>query len=169
MTAAILNFDGDVERVRLEHLYQLGILDSPRDKLFQALANRALAIAPSATIAAISLIDAERQWFKATCGLAIDELERGLSFCAHTIQTSGVMVVPDATQDKRFADNPLVTSTPKIRSYLGVKLMNGVGALCAIGLEPWCPTRSEVEGLVKLSNFVNIQLLAFGTLYNLER
>ena len=156
------------ESVRIKHLQQLGILDSPQDMLFQALVKQALVLAPSAAIAAISLVDTDRQWFKAICGLAAQETPRSVSFCSHTIQTAGVMVVPDATRDRRFADNPLVTSNSGIRSYLGVKLVNGVGALCAIGLRPRQPTLSEIEGLVKLSKFVDIQLLAFGTLYNLE-
>ena len=155
------------EAARIERLHQLGILDSPRDQLFQSLVEQALVLVPSASIAAISIVDANRQWFKAITGLDVRETPRSVSFCSHTIQTTGVMVVPDATRDERFADNVLVTANPKIRSYFGVKLVSGVGALCVIGLNPQQPTEGEIESLVKLAQYVDIQLLAFGTLHNL--
>ncbi len=77
------------------------------------------------------------------------------------------MVIPDATQDSRFAENPLVRGAPGIRFYAGVGLMDGVGALCVIGLKPRQITASELEKLEKLAQYVDIQLLAHGTLFNL--
>jgi GAF domain-containing protein len=157
------------ESRRIERLRQIGILDTAPDKLFSDLAEQALVYAPGMSIAAISLVDSNRQWFKSIIGLNVTEMPRDVSFCSHTIQTSGVMVVQDATNDSRFADNPLVTSFPRIRSYAGVKLMDSVGALCVIGLAPHCPNQSELDNLVQLAQCIDIQLLAHGTLYNLRR
>lgn len=92
-------------------------------------------------IALISLVDTERQWFKARHGLDAQETSRDSSFCAHAILTpSEPLVVPDAAADPRFADNPLVLGPPFIRSYVGIPIVNpegqALGTLCVIGLEP---------------------------------
>ncbi|MDR3461219.1 MAG: GAF domain-containing protein [Beijerinckiaceae bacterium] len=156
------------EAQRLQRLHDLGILDTGEDKLFRGFAEQALAVMPGTTIAAISLIDTDRQWFKTIVGLGVKETARNLSFCSHTIQeTSGVMVVEDATCDPRFARNSLVTSQPGIRFYAGVRLTGGVGAICAIGRQPRQATENEVMKLTKLAQYVDIQLLAHGTLFNL--
>jgi len=152
----------------MQRLHDLGILDTAEDKLFRGFAEQALAVMPGTSIAAISLIDTDRQWFKAIVGLSVKETSRSLSFCSHTIEeTSGVMVVEDATCDPRFAGNSLVTSHPGIRFYAGVRLTSGVGALCAIGRQPRQATEDEIMRLTKLAQYVDIQLLAHGTLFNL--
>jgi len=151
----------------MDRLYQLRILDTPQDQCFERLVEEALLRVPGATIAAISLVDANRQWFKAIIGLDATETPRDVSFCSHTIQSSGIMVVEDATADSRFAANPLVTSFPKICFYAGVKLLAGVGARCVIGPQARRATESELADLDKLANLVDIQLLSHGTLYNL--
>ncbi len=85
-------------------------------------------------MAFVSLVDRERQWFKSTVGLEVHETPRELSFCAHAILGEQVLVVPDAHQDPRFADNPLVTGDPFLRAYMGrpLRLPGGekVGTLC---------------------------------------
>ena len=159
--------DPQAEANRLERLHAIGILDTPQDQLFRSFVEQALALLPGTSIAAVSLIDANRQWFKAIVGLDVKETPRSISFCAHTIETSGVLVVEDATRDSRFATNPLVTSRPAIRFYAGIKLMNGVGALCAIGQQPRRATEVEITKLSKLAQYVDIQLLAHGTLFNI--
>lgn len=123
---------------------------------------------PGTSIAAVSLVDSDRQWFKTIIGLDIKEAPRSMSFCSHTIETPNVLVIEDATRDSRFADNPLVLSAPAIRFYAGVKLLGGVGALCVIGKQPRRATKDEIVKLTKLARYVDIQLLAHGTLFNLS-
>jgi GAF domain-containing protein len=156
------------EATRLQALHQLGILDTAEDRIFSALAQQALVVMPGTSIAAVSLVDSNRQWFKTTIGLDVRETPREVSFCSRTIESNGVMVVPDATKDSRFADNPMVTSAPGIRFYAGVSLMDGVGALCVMGQQPRMATPAEVMALMKLASYVDIQLLAHGTLHNLH-
>ena len=159
--------DPQEEAKRLQRLHDLGMLDTPEDQLFRGFAEEALALMPGTSIAAVTLVDANRQWFKTIIGLDLKETPRSASFCSHTIETPGVMVVEDATLDSRFATNPLVTSAPAIRFYAGVKLTSGVGALCVIGQKPRRATEAEIAKLVKLAQYVDIQLLAHGTLFNL--
>ena len=156
------------EASRLARLRQLGILDTEEDSYFRTFAEQALAIFPGTAIAALTLIDAERQWCKALVGNATLNVPRELSICSHTIQSSGVMVVEDTTLDTRFAENPIVRMQPGVRFYAGVKLMHGVGALCVIGLKPREATEDELFKLEKLSKFANIQMLAHGALHQLS-
>ena len=154
------------EHDRIARLQQLGILDTAKDGLFCELAGQALIQLPGTSIAAITLVDTHRQWFKTIIGLDLTETPRHLSFCSHTIQGPGVMVVEDATQDARFAVNPMVTAAPHIRFYAGVGLMDGVGALCVLGHQPRQASDAEMASLHKLAQFVDIQLMAHGTLHN---
>ena len=91
-------------------------------------------------IAVITLVDAERQWFKAKVGTEVCETGRDVSFCAHAILHDDIMVVPDAAADARFVDNPLVTGEPHIRFYAGapLTLASGLrlGTLCLIDRAP---------------------------------
>jgi len=161
--------DPDWEARRLERLHAIGILDSAEDRVFRDLAEQALALLPGTSIGAISLVDAHRQRFKAIIGLDTKETPRSVSFCSHTIETGGVLLVQDATRDSRFAEIPLVTSASAIRFYAGVKLVNGVGALCVMGQQPRRVTEAEITKLTKLAKYVDIQLLAYGTMFNLPR
>lgn len=104
-----------------------------------------------APIAAISIVDRERQWFAAAIGLNTDETPRAISFCAHAILRPGeALVVPDATRDRRFAGNPLVLSAPHIRFYVGIPLVDRhglpLGTLCIIDSKP----RADAPDLVAL-------------------
>ena len=96
------------EAQRLASLYSYGILDSEPEAIFDELTELAAAIC-GAPIALISLVDGTRQWFKSHVGVDATETARSISFCAHAILQPGLFVVPDALQDVRFADNPLVT------------------------------------------------------------
>lgn len=128
------------ETERLAALRAIEILDTPNEaafEIFPALA-RVLAGTP---IAAVSLVDETRQWFKAISGLDIKETSRDAAFCAHAILTPDrVMCVTDATADPRFADNPLVTGGPGIRFYAGAPIVdeNGLalGTVCVIDTVP---------------------------------
>ena len=130
-------------------------MDSAAEREFDALAHAASAFCGT-PIALISLVDAERQWFKANVGLeGVSQTPRELAFCAHAIQGDDVMEVPDATQDPRFAENPLVTGQPDIRFYAGapLHLSNGarVGTLCVIDREPRQLSDTQREVLAHLA------------------
>ena len=124
----------------LAALRALAVLDSPPEAEFDALV-RAVSLACGAPIALISLIDAQRQWFKANIGLpGVSQTPRDVSFCAHTVLTDDLFEITDARADPRFADNPLVTGAPHIRFYAGapIRLSSGlrVGTLCVIDHQP---------------------------------
>jgi PAS domain S-box-containing protein len=132
--------DPGKESARLAALRALGVLDTPADSALDALVRAAAALC-DAPISLVSLIDAERQWFKANHGLPdVAETPRDWSFCSHAIATGLPMEVPDASRDARFAVNPLVTGDPGIRFYFGVPLaLTGgerVGTLCVIDRVP---------------------------------
>ncbi len=130
----------DNEVASLNALKALEVLDTEPEVEFDALV-KAASFACGAPISLISLIDADRQWFKANVGLpGVTQTSRADAFCAHAVLSDELMEVPDATQDGRFADNPLVTGQPEIRFYAGapVSLSNGVrvGTLCVIDRQP---------------------------------
>ena len=127
------------ENERLALLRELDLLDTPAEPVFDRvvrLASRLLEV----PMAAFSLIDAERQWFKSRVGIKAGETPRADAFCAHTILQDEPLVVPDARHDPRFADNPLVAGAPAIRFYAGVPVRSSaglaLGALCAIDVVP---------------------------------
>lgn len=127
----------DAERLRA--LRELLILDTPPEERF----DRIVAFAAEEfdiPIALISLIDAQRQWFKARIGLEACETSREISFCGHAILQPELFEVLDAARDPRFADNPLVVGAPHIRFYIGAPLtMPGgarIGTLCLIDTQP---------------------------------
>lgn len=133
------NDDPD-EAARLASLRDLLILDSPPESEFDNLV-QAAALVCETPISLVSLVDSDRQWFKARFGLeGVQETARDLAFCAHTIQQPTTLEIADATQDARFRDNALVTQAPGIRFYAGVplELSSGfrVGTLCVIDRQP---------------------------------
>ena len=130
----------DTEAATLAALRALEVLDTGPEEEFDALVRAASTIC-RAPISLISLIDAERQWFKANVGLpGVSETPRDVAFCAHAVLGDEIFEVPDATRDARFADNPLVAGQPDIRFYAGapIRLTDGsrVGTLCVIDREP---------------------------------
>jgi len=150
------------ETLRLAALHSLGVLDSPREQRFDsyvAFAAKEFGV----KTAAISLIEAHRQWFKASIGLDACETSRDVSFCTRTILQATPFVIEDASQDERFADNPLVTGAPFIRFYAGAPLLLpsgfAVGALCLIDTIPRRLTAVQLETLTTLSRLVVDMLL----------
>jgi PAS domain S-box-containing protein len=149
------------EKRRLEVLWQYEVLDTPPEEAFDNLTALAAQIC-KAPIALISLVDENRQWFKSKVGLTASETARDISFCGHAIHQSGLFIVPDATRDERFADNPLVTAEPRIRFYAGAPLVSpegqALGMLCVIDHVPRKLSRSQQESLRRLSRQVMAQL-----------
>jgi len=123
------------DRSRVSELKSYGVLDTPNEAEFDKIVLEAARILGT-PIALISLIDENRQWFKAKVGLEPAETPRLISFCTHAIRGSDVFVVQDTTKDERFADNPLVTGDPGIRFYAGAPLKTStgkrIGTLCVI-------------------------------------
>lgn len=123
------------EQRRLSTLLALGLLDTPPEERFDAITSTAATLF-QAPISLISLVDADRQWFKSRHGLDVSETPRDVSFCGHAVLDSEIFVVNDTQQDARFHDNPLVTEAPHIRFYAGRPLaaLNGerIGTLCII-------------------------------------
>ena len=130
----------DYETDRVQALADYRLLDTLPDALFDGITAIAAQVA-GVPISLISLVDRDRQWFKSNYGLpGVNETPRDVAFCSHAILQSQPFIVPDALNDSRFADNPLVSADPKIRFYAGIPLINrrghGVGTLCVIDRVP---------------------------------
>jgi len=149
------------EAARLEALRQYQILDTHDETAFDDLTRIAAYICQT-PIAIISLIDEDRQWFKARLGVGPRETSRDIAFCAHTILEDAPTIVPDALRDKRFADNPLVTAEPYIRLYAGAPLITPegfrLGSLCVVDRVPRELSVEQIAVLRMLSNQVMTQL-----------
>ena len=127
------------EEERLKSLRSTSILDTDPEERFDRLTRMAKRMF-GVSIALVSLVDENRQWFKSKVGLDACETGRDISFCGHAILGNDIFVIEDALGDERFADNPLVTGDPKIRFYAGAPLRyldgNKLGTLCIIDQEP---------------------------------
>lgn len=149
------------ENLRLADLYRYHILDTSAEDEFDDIVKLASRIC-NAPVSLISLVDTERQWFKAKLGLDVDETPRDISFCSHGILNNNLFIVPDATKDKRFADNPMVTGTDGIRFYAGVPLTsqdgNNLGMLCVKDTVPRNLTNEQQEALKILAKQVIQQM-----------
>ena len=111
---------------RLKALRASHLLDTAPEEAFDDLTALAAQVC-HAPISLISLVDDRRQWFKSKVGLTLTETSRDVSFCGHAILQADIMVVPDAANDARFADNPLVTGEPHVRFYAGAPLIDPDG------------------------------------------
>ncbi|GLY95543.1 GAF domain-containing sensor histidine kinase [Actinoplanes sp. NBRC 103695] len=149
------------ETDRLAALYALGVLDTEAEKDFDdivALASHVCGVPMSL----VSLVDTDRQWFKARIGTDLTETPRELSFCAHAILGKDLLVVPDTHRDARFADNPAVRTGEGIRFYAGAPLITSdgfaLGTLCVVDSEPRHLEVEQFQALRALAGQVTAQL-----------
>lgn len=151
------------EADRLNALREFHVLDSAPEEAFDDIAALASQICGT-PIALVSLVDDQRQWFKARVGMEEQETSRDIAFCAHAILGTETLVVPDATRDPRFADSPLVTENPRIRFYAGAPLTtsegHAIGSMCVMDREPRQLTERQLDCLRILSRQVvaNLEL-----------
>jgi diguanylate cyclase (GGDEF)-like protein/PAS domain S-box-containing protein len=149
------------ESERLQALHALEILDTDAEERFDRL-TRLLQKSLGTPMANISLVDADRQWFKSRVGLEDSETARDISFCGHGILGKEIFEVPDALLDPRFADNPLVTGPPNIRFYAGAPLTthdgHRVGMLCALSDQPRQLSERERTILRDLADCVEAEI-----------
>lgn len=149
------------ELARLQALHDYGILDTAAEAEFDDFTLLAAHICGT-PVALISLVDADRQWFKSRLGFSLSETPRGQSFCAHALHQPDVFLVPDAAADDRFAGNPLVTGDPNIRFYAGAPLVTeegqALGTLCVIDRVPRTLTPEQQAALGALSRQVIARL-----------
>ncbi|NUN65258.1 response regulator [Pseudanabaena biceps] len=149
------------ESDRQAALDRYNILDTLPEQEYDDLTQLAASICGT-SIALISLIDRDRQWFKSRVGLDASETHRDISFCGHVVANDEMLQVNDALEDKRFADNPFVVSDPNIRFYAGVPLRTSdnftLGSLCVIDRQPRDLTPLQIQQLESLSRLVISQL-----------
>lgn len=150
------------EVLRLAALDEYAILDTEPEQAFDDITCLAAQIC-NTPIALVSLVDANRQWFKSKVGLSVQETEREIAFCNYTIRSNHeLLLVPDALCDERFATNPLVTSTPHIRFYAGAPLVTpeglSIGSLCVIDYKARNLNNEQIVALQVLSRQVITQL-----------
>ena len=149
------------EQQRLEALLDLELLDTPEEIEYSELAQLASEICGT-PISLVSLLDKERQWFKAAVGTEIKETHRDVAFCAHAIHGAELFVIENATEDERFSDNPLVTGPLHARFYAGVPLEapsgHAVGTLCVIDTIPRTLSESQTNALKILARQVKTRM-----------
>jgi diguanylate cyclase (GGDEF)-like protein len=145
------------EDLRIESLRKMLLLATPDEAAFDRVVRMARRVF-QVPIALVSLVDSDRQWFKSCYGLPVRETPRDVSFCGHAILEDELFVIPDATQDERFADNPLVVGGPRVIFYAGRPLKNlegyRVGTLCVIDHSPRSLSEDELDALDDLGHWV---------------
>lgn len=153
------------EVARLQALRDLNIFHSERCPEFDAIALLASEIL-DCPIALISLVEEDKQWFKAKVGLDADSTTRDVAFCAHAIADNQPLVVPDAHQDCRFENNPLVLGHPDIAFYAGVPISidgeHNLGTLCAIDTKPREINDAQLSQLIQLAKVAEGLISAIG-------
>ncbi|MGB3352287.1 MAG: diguanylate cyclase [Mycobacterium sp.] len=163
----------DSESQRLAALESFGIFDTPPEKAFDDLTSLAAHIC-GVPMSLVSLVDAERQWFKARHGVDSPQTSRELSFCAHALRSPEVLEIQDMTQDLRFADHPMVIGDPRLRFYAGAPLItadgHALGALCVLDVKPGVLTALQRQHLQILADQVmsNLELRRQARLFAVE-
>lgn len=150
------------EAKRIQTLRDMSLLDTPPEERFDRVTRLAKQVF-STSIALVSLVDADRQWFKSRQGLDAEETPRDISFCGHAILDDKIMVVNNATEDQRFCDNPLVCGNPNIRFYAGYPLAapdgSRVGTLCIIDDKPREISSEQLSLLRELGRMIEEELI----------
>lgn len=151
----------EAEAARLSTLNVYDILDTPAEAGFDDIVLIASQICGT-PIALISMVDDRRQWFKAAVGIDVTETPREIAFCSHAIAQCDTFIVPDATQDQRFAENPLVTGNNALRFYAGAPLVTpdgfALGTLCVLDNKPRTLTADQLSALQALARQVMARL-----------
>jgi anti-sigma regulatory factor (Ser/Thr protein kinase) len=149
------------EQARLAALKRYKILDTEPERGFDDLTMLASHICET-PVALITLLDADRQWFKARVGVTVHEWARSVSFCTHAIKQRDLYVVPDATRHELFRENPYVVGEPCIRFYAGAPLVtpdgHALGTICVLDLVPRTLTADQTEALDALRRQAQAQL-----------
>ena len=162
----------ELEAERILALSSAHILDSGPAPEFDAVVAHVRDLL-NVPICLVSLLDANRQWFKAKCGIEVEGTDRDVAFCSYALLSDEVFVVEDACSDARFKDNPLVTGDPHIRFYAGAPLLVSpgvaLGTLCVIGTEPRRMTPSEVLILQRLAQVVSGLIRGHGLAHDAAR
>ena len=150
------------EIARLKDLFSHELLDTAPDEFLDSVTHLAQKVFHVKTVL-ISLIDANRQWFKSRQGLDASETPRDISFCGHVILQDDIFEISDALEDQRFALNPLVTGNPWIRFYVGIPIKsargNNLGTLCMIDDHPRTLTQEERAFLVDFKNIIQTYII----------
>ena len=145
------------EKLRLRDLHDYAILDTPPEESFDRI-TRLAKMTLQTPMSVVSLVAADRQWFKSRQGVTGCETARDISFCTHTIQLNEPLIIRDSHLDPRFANSPLVLGDPFIRFYIGAPLNTpagyNIGALCAMDTVPHDPTAEQIKLLQDLGRLV---------------
>jgi diguanylate cyclase (GGDEF)-like protein len=145
------------EKLRLRDLHDYAILDTPPEESFDRI-TRLAKMTLQTPMSVVSLVAADRQWFKSRQGVTGCETARDISFCTHTIQLNEPLIIRDSHLDPRFANSPLVLGDPFIRFYIGAPLNTpagyNIGALCAMDTVPHDPTAEQIKLLQDLARLV---------------
>jgi len=147
---------------RLKILHQKNILDTPAEPRFDELTKLATTLL-KVPIAAVSIIDKDREWFKSCHGLNIKEGPRATSFCGHAMLASDLFIVEDTLQDERFRDNPQVMGYPFIRFYAGIALHeldsgHVLGVFCVKDTNPRKLSTKDIGIFLDIAKKVEIEL-----------
>ncbi|MGI2905045.1 hybrid sensor histidine kinase/response regulator [Tolypothrix sp. VBCCA 56010] len=149
------------EARRLEALHQYQILDTPPEEVFDDLVFLAAQICGTA-IALINFTDNKRHWFKAKVGLDVQQMPRDIGFCPFCIEQGETLVIPDTLADERYASDPVVTSEPYVRFYVGVPLITPggevIGTVCIVDSQPRQINDEQLEALKTISRLIVRQL-----------
>jgi GAF domain-containing protein len=143
------------EKQRVADLVKYEVLDTESEVFYDRIAKVAASVM-EVPLAAVSLVDFDRIWLKASVGIHSKEIARDISFCTHAIEGEDVFTVSDATRDPRFSKNPMVTRKNGIRFYAGAPLVTSsgsvIGTICILDFVPREMSVNEKRTLANLAD-----------------